>query len=218
MQRGDRPPGHALPGRAGQRVRHLERVRQPVLAGEVPHRRARAGALRALRRGRVRGDRGGDPHAARRGRRRARLGARRRAARAGSRRSATARRPRRTSAAPARRASRPSARRTARTTTPRPRRRELPQSVFSLGGRWHVDRESARAVRGATITARVVGGAVYLVLSSDGDRPRRVRVELDGRPIAARRRRRRRPRRRRHRPPPAPVHAREARLAPASTC
>ena len=37
---------------------------------------------------------------------------------------------------------------------------------------------------GATITARVVGGAVYLVLSSDGDRPRRVRVELDGRPIA----------------------------------
>ncbi len=61
---------------------------------------------------------------------------------------------------------------------------KLPQSVFSLGGRWHVDRESARAVLGATITARVVGGAVYLVLSSEGDRPRRVRVELDGRPIA----------------------------------
>ena len=39
-------------------------------------------------------------------------------------------------------------------------------------------------MRGATITARVVGKAVYLVLSSDGDRPRRVRVELDGRPIA----------------------------------
>jgi len=62
---------------------------------------------------------------------------------------------------------------------------ELPQSVFSLGGRWQIDREAARAVRGATITARVVGGAVYLVLSSDGGRPRRVRVELDGRPIAA---------------------------------
>jgi cytochrome c biogenesis protein CcdA/thiol-disulfide isomerase/thioredoxin len=60
----------------------------------------------------------------------------------------------------------------------------LQQSVFSLGGRWHVDREAARAVRGATITARVVGGAVYLVLSSQGDRPRRVRVELDGRPIS----------------------------------
>jgi cytochrome c biogenesis protein CcdA/thiol-disulfide isomerase/thioredoxin len=62
----------------------------------------------------------------------------------------------------------------------------LHQSVFSLGGRWDIDRESARAVLGATITARVVGQAVYLVLSSEGDRPRRVRVELDGRPIRAR--------------------------------
>jgi cytochrome c biogenesis protein CcdA/thiol-disulfide isomerase/thioredoxin len=61
---------------------------------------------------------------------------------------------------------------------------DLPQSVFSLGGRWHVDAESARAVRGASITARVVGTAVYLVLSSQGDRPRRVRVLLDGHPIA----------------------------------
>jgi cytochrome c biogenesis protein CcdA/thiol-disulfide isomerase/thioredoxin len=62
---------------------------------------------------------------------------------------------------------------------------ELPQSVFSLGGRWRVDAESARAVREASITARVVGTAVYLVLSSDGDRPRDVRVLLDGKPIAA---------------------------------
>ena len=62
----------------------------------------------------------------------------------------------------------------------------LPQSVFSLGGRWAIDRESARAVLGATITARVVGQAVYLVLSSVGDRPRRVRIDLDGRPIRAR--------------------------------
>ena len=61
---------------------------------------------------------------------------------------------------------------------------DLPPSVFSLGGRWHVDAESARAVRGASIVARVVGTAVYLVLSSQGDRPRRVRVLLDGRPIA----------------------------------
>ncbi|HVF78284.1 MAG TPA: cytochrome c biogenesis protein DipZ [Solirubrobacteraceae bacterium] len=61
---------------------------------------------------------------------------------------------------------------------------KLPQSVFSLGGRWHVDRESARAVRDATITARVLGRNVYLVLASEGDRPRRVRVALDGRTIA----------------------------------
>jgi cytochrome c biogenesis protein CcdA/thiol-disulfide isomerase/thioredoxin len=63
---------------------------------------------------------------------------------------------------------------------------ELPQSVFSLGGRWRIDDESARAVRRATITARVVGTAVYLVLSSEGDRPRHVHVLLDGKPISAR--------------------------------
>lgn len=59
----------------------------------------------------------------------------------------------------------------------------LAQSSFSLGGRWRVDRESARAVRGATITARVVARAVHLVLGSAGGRPRRVAVRLDGRPI-----------------------------------
>ena len=63
--------------------------------------------------------------------------------------------------------------------------KSLPQSVFSLGGRWRIDPESAHAVRAATITARVVGTAVYLVLSSAADRPRGVRVLLDGRPIAA---------------------------------
>ena len=61
----------------------------------------------------------------------------------------------------------------------------LEPNAFSLGGRWRVDDESARAVRDATITARVVGRSVYLVLSSAGERPRRVRVELDGRPIIA---------------------------------
>jgi hypothetical protein len=40
-------------------------------------------------------------------------------------------------------------------------------------------------VRNASITARVVGTAVYLVLSSKGDRPRKVDVLLDGRPIGA---------------------------------
>jgi len=60
----------------------------------------------------------------------------------------------------------------------------LPQSVFNLGGRWTVTPESARAVRNASITARVVGRATYLVLSSEG-RPRKVRVLLDGKPITA---------------------------------
>jgi cytochrome c biogenesis protein CcdA/thiol-disulfide isomerase/thioredoxin len=62
---------------------------------------------------------------------------------------------------------------------------KLPRSVFSLGGRWTIDPESARAVRDATITARVVGTAVYLVLSSPGDQPRKVQVLLDGHPISA---------------------------------
>ena len=65
----DRPEPAALSGRPGQRVRHLERLGQPVLARQVPDRRARARALRALRRGRLRQDRVGDPRAAGRGRR-----------------------------------------------------------------------------------------------------------------------------------------------------
>ncbi len=40
-------------------------------------------------------------------------------------------------------------------------------------------------MRNASITARVVGTAVYLVMSSAGDRPRKVEVLLDGRPIKA---------------------------------
>jgi cytochrome c biogenesis protein CcdA/thiol-disulfide isomerase/thioredoxin len=61
---------------------------------------------------------------------------------------------------------------------------KVARNVFSLGGRWAITPESARAVSGATIEARVVGRAVYLVLSSP-DRPRRVRVLLDGHPIRA---------------------------------
>ncbi len=61
----------------------------------------------------------------------------------------------------------------------------LEPNAFSLSGRWHADGESARAVgRGAALRARVSGKSVYLVLASRADRPRRVRVLLDGRPIA----------------------------------
>ncbi len=61
----------------------------------------------------------------------------------------------------------------------------LGPSRFTLGGRWTVTEESARAAGAATLRARVVGKAVYLVLASAGDRPRRVRVLLDGKPITA---------------------------------
>ena len=61
----------------------------------------------------------------------------------------------------------------------------LSQSEFTLGGRWTVDEESARGAGNSTLAARVVGKAVYLVLSSEDDVPRQVRVRLDGRPVSA---------------------------------
>jgi cytochrome c biogenesis protein CcdA/thiol-disulfide isomerase/thioredoxin len=61
----------------------------------------------------------------------------------------------------------------------------LPRSVFSLGGRWAVDDDAARAVRGAALRARIVAKGVFLVLSSKDGRPRRVHVSLDGKPVSA---------------------------------
>ena len=40
-------------------------------------------------------------------------------------------------------------------------------------------------MRGAALNAHVVGTAVYLVMSSEGNRPRRLQVLLDGKPIPA---------------------------------
>jgi cytochrome c biogenesis protein CcdA/thiol-disulfide isomerase/thioredoxin len=61
----------------------------------------------------------------------------------------------------------------------------LPPDHFALGGTWKVDIESAEAVRGATLKAHVTGKSVYLVLSSRGNRPRRVTVRLDGEPYGS---------------------------------
>ena len=47
------------------RLRHLARIREPLLAGRLPRRLRRARPLPALRRGRLRGDRTGDPAIAR---------------------------------------------------------------------------------------------------------------------------------------------------------
>jgi cytochrome c biogenesis protein CcdA/thiol-disulfide isomerase/thioredoxin len=62
--------------------------------------------------------------------------------------------------------------------------RPLIRSRFAFTGRWKVTDEAATALAdGARIDAHVVGKAVYLVLSSEGDRPRALRVELDGKPL-----------------------------------
>jgi cytochrome c biogenesis protein CcdA/thiol-disulfide isomerase/thioredoxin len=62
---------------------------------------------------------------------------------------------------------------------------DLPLNAFSLGGRWTGDEESSTAVAGATIDATIQAGHVYLVLASEGERPRSVQVSVDGRPTKA---------------------------------
>jgi cytochrome c biogenesis protein CcdA/thiol-disulfide isomerase/thioredoxin len=53
---------------------------------------------------------------------------------------------------------------------------KLPESYFSLGGRWTVEAESATAGPGATLHGNVTGKDVYLVLSGPGT----VDVTVDG--------------------------------------
>jgi cytochrome c biogenesis protein CcdA/thiol-disulfide isomerase/thioredoxin len=60
---------------------------------------------------------------------------------------------------------------------------KLEPSRFALSGVWRVDEESATAVRGAAIHARVVARKVFLVLASRGPAPRAVEVLLDGEPL-----------------------------------
>ncbi len=58
---------------------------------------------------------------------------------------------------------------------------QLPDSHFSFGGTWTLTDESATAGRDATLTARVVGKDVYLVLGGRGT----VQVLVDGKPEKA---------------------------------
>ncbi len=65
-------------------------------------------------------------------------------------------------------------------------RRRLPQDGFTLAGKWDVGPESARAVRDSSLRVRFGARRVFLVMSSAGGAPRRVRVFLDGRPVRGR--------------------------------
>jgi thiol-disulfide isomerase/thioredoxin len=55
---------------------------------------------------------------------------------------------------------------------------------FALSGTWQIGAQPATAVTNAGIDVEFQAKHVYLVLSSEGERPRSVRVLLDGRPIA----------------------------------
>ncbi len=61
----------------------------------------------------------------------------------------------------------------------------LPSSSFALEGTWRTGPERSTAVRGASLEARFTAKKVFLVMSSRGRRPRRVRVLIDGRPVRA---------------------------------
>jgi cytochrome c biogenesis protein CcdA/thiol-disulfide isomerase/thioredoxin len=61
----------------------------------------------------------------------------------------------------------------------------LPPVRFALAGNWFVAREFAMALGESRIEARVTARKVFLVMSSRGERPRRVEVLLDGRPVGA---------------------------------
>jgi thiol-disulfide isomerase/thioredoxin len=55
---------------------------------------------------------------------------------------------------------------------------------FALSGTWRIAAQPATAIANAGIDVEFQAKHVYLVLSSEGERPRSVRVLLDGRPIA----------------------------------
>src|SRR3954454_2122371 len=62
---------------------------------------------------------------------------------------------------------------------------ELDPVHFALDGTWDVKDESATAVRGASIHARVTAKRVFLVLGTSDGRPHPGRVLVDGEPIPA---------------------------------
>jgi cytochrome c biogenesis protein CcdA/thiol-disulfide isomerase/thioredoxin len=68
----------------------------------------------------------------------------------------------------------------------RPPKTALPPSRFALGGVWKVSKESATAVRSASIDVSFGARRVFLVLGSSGGEARRVHVLLDGKAISPR--------------------------------
>ena len=168
-----------LPGRGRQRLRDLERVRQPLLAGAVLHRQGGHHPRRALRRRTLRAIRAPDPAAARR---RARARPRRRA-------SASRRRPTGTTCSTPEtylgygRSERFSSADGA--AFDEPRAYELPERLrvnhWSLDGEWTIGRENVVLDQpGGSIAYRFHARDAHLVLSSGAREPIPFRVLLDG--------------------------------------
>jgi len=61
---------------------------------------------------------------------------------------------------------------------------DLRLNQFALSGTWNIGGQPAQAVANAGIDLQFDAKAVYLVLSSPGERPLPVRVLLDGHPIS----------------------------------
>ena len=175
----DRRKRDPLPGRPGQRTGDLERLRQPVLAGRVLHRRPGQRPLRPLRRGRIRREREGDPRAA--GRSRARR--------------SPARRPGSTAIAPSATVTTPEtylgAARAERFTNAMlsPGLHDftapaaLPANEFAYHGKWRIALDSATAAAAPRSTSTSAPGASTWCSARPGT-SRRVRVLLDGKPIS----------------------------------
>jgi cytochrome c biogenesis protein CcdA/thiol-disulfide isomerase/thioredoxin len=62
---------------------------------------------------------------------------------------------------------------------------DLPLNTFALTGTWTVGSQATTAIARAGVAVTFQARRVYLVLSSRGDRPRSVRVRVDGRPAEA---------------------------------
>ena len=182
-RRRDRRLRDLVPGGPGQRARDLDRVREPVLAGEVPDRRRGRGPLRALRRGRLR---------ARPRRRSARCSPRPATARSAARRGRRARwrrptracaPPRPTSASPARRGSSTAPSRARRTTQASTRPRSASTSSPTAAPGTSVRSRRPRSATRRSRSASRRGGCSSSSASEDG--ARELEVLLDGEPISA---------------------------------
>jgi cytochrome c biogenesis protein CcdA/thiol-disulfide isomerase/thioredoxin len=61
---------------------------------------------------------------------------------------------------------------------------KLALNEFAFSGTWNIGDQPAKALSGASVDVEFEAKNVYLVLSSEGERPRSVQVELDGKPIS----------------------------------